>query len=75
MANEMKKVKFPISQPIEGLGMIKVMDTELFMEKPTRIVKVSDNEVKAYYGDYVQTITADGEGNERYNFKSVIEKA
>ena len=39
---------------------------------PDKIVKVSDNEVYAVYGNYKQTITAEGSGNERYNFKESI---
>lgn len=35
---------------------------------PDKIVKVSDNEVYADYGNIRQTWTADGEGDERYNF-------
>lgn len=40
---------------------------------PDKIMKVSDNEVCADYGEYRQTWTADGEGNERHNFKEKIE--
>ncbi len=40
---------------------------------PDKIVKVSDNEVYAEYGAYRQTWTAEGEGDERYNFEEKIE--
>lgn len=40
---------------------------------PDKIVKVSGNEVYADYGKYRQTWTAEGEGNERHNFKEKIE--
>ena len=53
---------------IEGYGKT------VFLSNPDRVVKVSDNEVQAFYGEYVQTITAEGSGNERYNFKSTIKK-
>ena len=53
---------------IEGHGKT------VFLSNPDRVVKVSDNEVQAFYGEYVQTITAEGRGNERYNFKSTIKK-
>ena len=39
---------------------------------PDKIVKVSDNEVYAVYGKYKQTITAEGSGNERHNFKESL---
>ena len=53
---------------IEGYGKT------VFLSNPDRVVKVSDNEVQAFYGEYVQTITAEGSGDERYNFKSTIKK-
>ena len=53
---------------VEGYGKT------VFLSNPDRVVKVSDNEVQAFYGKYVQTITAEGSGNERYNFKSTIKK-
>ena len=54
---------------IEGYGKT------VFLSNPDRVVKVSDNEVQAFYGEYVQTITAEGSGNERYNFAMTIDKA
>ena len=47
----------------------------VFLSNPDRVVKVSDNEVQAFYGEYVQTITAEGSGNERHNFAMTIDKA
>lgn len=40
---------------------------------PDRIKRVSANEVYADYGKYRQTWTAEGEGDERHNFKEKIE--
>ena len=53
---------------IEGYGKT------VFLSNPDKVVKVSDNEIQAFYGKYVQTITAEGGGNERHNFKSTIKK-
>lgn len=72
MADDFKRVPFDITQPIKGVPMIKAGESSLFLNKPDRIVKVSDNEVYAVYGKYKQTITAEGVGNERYNFTEKI---
>ena len=40
---------------------------------PDKVVKVSDNEIHAYYGNIRQIWTAEGKGNERYNFKEKTE--
>lgn len=53
---------------VEGYGKT------IFLSNPDKVVKVSDNEIQAIYGKYVQTITAEGSGNERHNFKSTIKK-
>ena len=53
---------------VEGYGKT------IFISNPDRVVRVSDNEVQAFYGKYVQTITAEGSGGERHNFKSTIKK-
>lgn len=53
---------------VEGYGKT------IFLSNPDKVVKVSDNEIQAFYGKYVQTITAEGSGNERHNFKSIIKK-
>lgn len=39
---------------------------------PDSIVKVSDNEIYAIYGNLKQTWTAEGSGNERHNFNETI---
>jgi phage minor structural protein len=41
---------------------------------PDKVVRVSDNEVQAYYHNYsvLVTWTADGEGNERHNFSKSV---
>ncbi|MCM1579629.1 MAG: hypothetical protein NC078_12620 [Ruminococcus sp.] len=73
MADKYKKVDFPISQPIKGLALIEVGEADFFLMKPDKIER-EPNRVRAYYGNYLQTITADGEGNERHNFKQEITK-
>ncbi len=72
----LKNVPFEVKQTIKGLPMLEVIGTgcSYIFQKPDKIEKISANEVKAYYGDYVQTVTADGEGDERHNFNSVIER-
>lgn len=73
----LKNVPFEVKQTIKGFPMLEVIGTgcSYIFKKPDKIEKISANEVRAYYndGDYVQIITADGEGDERHNFKSVIE--
>lgn len=49
-------------------------DVHIRGDPPDKIVKVSDNEVYAVYGSFKQTWTADGSGNERYNFSETIEE-
>lgn len=70
--------RFPCKQIFKGLraGIVAITGKQLFFENETKIVKVDDNTVVAYYqgGRFKQTITADGTGNQRYNFKSVIEE-
>lgn len=39
---------------------------------PDKVVKVSDNEVYAEYGNIRQTWTASGSGTQRYDFKETI---
>ena len=41
---------------------------------PDKVEKISDNKVIATYGNYRQVWTAEGSGNERHNFKEVIEE-
>lgn len=52
-----------------GFGLSEMTITDRI---PDKIIKVSDNEVCAVYGNYKQTWTAEGSGNERYNFKETI---
>ena len=49
-------------------------DIHIRGDPPDKIVKVSDKEVYAVYGSFKQTWTADGSGNERYNFSETIEE-
>lgn len=67
---------FVVRQYAKGIPAVYVEDCGkvVFLSNPDRVVRVSDNEVQAFYGKYVQTITAEGSGNERHNFKSTIEK-
>ena len=41
---------------------------------PDRIVKISDNEVYAIYGNIKETWKADGTGNQRQNFRKILEE-
>ena len=52
-----------------------VSDLHIRGDPPDSIVKVSDNEVYALYGNIKQTWTAEGSGDERYNFIERIEEA
>lgn len=67
---------FVVRQYAKGIPAVYVEDCGkvVFLSNPDRVVKVSDNKVQAFYGEYVQTITAEGSGNERHNFKSTIKK-
>ncbi|MBQ5331765.1 MAG: hypothetical protein J6K92_00685 [Oscillospiraceae bacterium] len=51
-----------------------VSDLHIRGDPPDKIVKVSDNEVYAIYGNIKQTWTAEGSGNERYNFVEKLEE-
>lgn len=51
-----------------------VSDLHIRGDPPDSIVKVSDNEVYALYGNIKQTWTAEGSGDERYNFIERIEE-
>nr|DAH60585.1 MAG TPA: hypothetical protein [Caudoviricetes sp.] len=70
--------RFSFKQIFKGLrvGVVAITGKQLFFENETKIQKIDDNTVVAYFqgGRYKQTITADGTGNVRYNFKSVIEE-
>ena len=67
---------FVVRQYAKGIPAVYVEDCGkvVFLSNPDRVVKVNDNEVQAFYGKYVQTITAEGSGGERHNFKSTIKK-
>ena len=67
---------FVVRQYAKGIPAVYVEDCGkvVFLSNPDKVVKVSDNEIQAFYGKYVQTITAEGSGNERHNFKSTIKK-
>lgn len=67
---------FVVRQYAKGIPAVYVEDCGkvVFLSNPDKVVKVSDNEVQAFYGKYVQTITAEGSGDERHNFKSTIKK-
>lgn len=73
MNDDFTTVNFMMTQPIDGLEMIRVVEKELFLIKPDKI-EFSSNEVRAVYGNYEQIITAEGSENERHNFKSEIRK-
>lgn len=78
MAETNETKRFSLKQIMTGLraAVVTITGKQLFFENETKIVKVDDNTVVAYYqgGRFKQTITADGTGNQRYNFKSVIEE-
>ena len=67
---------FVVRQYAKGIPAVYVEDCGkvVFLSNPDKVVKMSDNEVQAFYGKYVQTITAEGSGGERHNFKSTIKK-
>ena len=67
---------FVVRQYAKGIPAVYVEDCGkvVFLSNPDKVVKVNDNEVQAFYGKYVQTITAEGSGGERHNFKSTIKK-
>ena len=67
---------FVVRQYAKGIPAVYVEDCGkvVFLSNPDKVVKVNDNEVQAFYGEYLQTITAEGSGDERHNFKSTIKK-
>ena len=72
----MPKEKFPITQYQKNCPAVKIgvpNGKVMFVSNETKIVKVDDNKVEAYYDGWKETITAEGEGNERYNFARTIE--
>ena len=73
----MAKGKFPITQYQENCPVIKIgvpNGKVVFVSNETKIVKVNENIVEAYYNGWKETITAEGSGNERHNFKRTIEE-
>lgn len=71
---DMPKTSYPITPLYGELTGIKIAEKSIVFVKPDKIVKVSDNEVYAIYGNYKQTWKADGTGDERYNFTETIEE-
>lgn len=74
---ELEKVKFPVKQYADDCPAIRVEiqnGKTIFVTEETKIVKVDDNTVVAYYNGWKETITAEGSGNERHNFKRTIEE-
>lgn len=74
----MAERKFKVSQLRKNCPAIKVgiqNGRTIFVTDETKIVKVDDNTVIAYYNGWKETITAEGTGNERYNFTRTIEEA
>lgn len=73
----MAEQKFKVSQLRKSCPAIKVEiqnGKTIFVTEETKIVKVDDNTVVAYYDGWKETITAEGSGNERHNFKRTIEE-
>ena len=73
----MAKYKFPVTQYQENCPAVKIgvpNGKVVFVSNEIKIVKVSENVVEAYYNGWKETITAEGSGNERHNFKRTIEE-
>lgn len=73
----MPKDKFPVTQYQQNCPAIKIWVPNgkvVFVSNEVKIVKVDDNTVEVYYDGWKETITAEGSGNERYNFTRTIEK-
>ena len=73
----MSKEKYPVTQYKKNCPAVKVgvpNGKVMFLANETRIVKVDDNTVEAYYNGWKETITAEGSGNERHNFTRTIEE-
>lgn len=69
--------KFKVSQLRKNCPAIKVEiqnGRTIFVTEPVKVVKVNDNKVEVYYNGWKETITAEGSGNERYNFKRTVEE-
>ena len=73
----MSKEKYPVTQYKKNCPAVKVgvpNGKVMFLANETRIVKVDDNTVEVYYNGWKETITAEGSGDERYNFTRTIEE-
>lgn len=73
----MAKEKFPVTQYQNNCPAVEIgvpNGKVVFVSNETRIVKVDDNTVEAYYDGWKETITAEGSGNERRNFTRAIEE-
>ena len=73
----MAKKKCPITQYQKNCPAVKIgvpNGKVVFISNEVKIVKVNDNTVEAYYDGWKETITAEGSGNERYNFARTIEE-
>ena len=73
----MSKEKYPVTQYKKNCPAVKIgvpNGKVMFLANETRIVKVDDNTVEAYYNGWKETITAEGSGDERYNFTRTIEE-
>lgn len=71
------KEKFPVTQYQKNCPAVKIgvpNGKVVFVSNETKIVKVSEHVVEAYYDGWKETITAEGSGNERHNFTRTIEK-
>lgn len=76
-SSEMGKVKLHLNQYLPNCPAIRV-DVQngkvMFVTEATKIVRVDSNTVEAYYDGWKETITAEGSGDERHNFKRIIEE-
>ena len=73
----MSKEKYPVTQYQKNCPAVKVgvpNGKVVFLANETRIVKVDDNTVEAYYNGWKETITAEGSDNERYDFTRIMEE-
>lgn len=73
----MPKEKFPVTQYQKNCPAVKIgvpNGKVMFISNELKVVKVNGNTVEAYYDGYKETITAEGSGNERYNFTRTIEE-
>ena len=71
------KDKLPVTQYQRNCPAIQIgapTGKVVLVSNEVKIVKVDDNTVEAYYDGWKETITAEGSGNERYNFTRTIEE-